>query len=103
MLLPYRETIAFDLFTRNQRDGSPELVAFFTTPIGGWKPMIAVWVDKNEASTSPEDTISFGGVNYAYCISDETASDFDNLEAITDRAGWADALFVVGALMRRVI
>lgn len=100
---PYREMIAFDLFSRKQRDGTNELVAFFTTPINGWLPMISVWQDKGDPDESPEDTINFMGKNIAYCISDESKESYDDLTPIDPKLVDSALMFAIGSLTRRVI
>jgi hypothetical protein len=104
-MLPYRETISISLNKRTQRDGTPELVAFFESTINGWSPMIAVWPCSDDLETSQEDTITLNGMVYAYCISDDQASSFNDLVAIDDPSDcdWPTAMFIIGSLMRHVI
>lgn len=99
---PYREEIQFDLFFRRQRDGTPELLAYFKTPINGWCPCINVWRDKNEPSESPEDTITVFGENIAFCITDQASSDYDDLEPVSPKLIDAPLLFAIASLTRRV-
>lgn len=100
---PYRENISFALCTRQQRDGTPELVAFFETPINHWFPMISLWRDKNDAETSPEDTLNVMGEKIAFCISDETRGDYDDLTPCDPKLIDPILMFAMGSLMRRVI
>jgi hypothetical protein len=103
-MLPYRETQAIEFYRHTMRDGTEETMAFFKTTINGWSPMISVWlIDPNDDRNSQEDQITFNGVTYAYCISDQTTDEWDDLRLVDTIAVDPIDMLVIGSLMRRVI
>ncbi len=103
---PSRESVDVAVYTKVFDDGRRELSCFYGANSTGWAPMVAVWaVDANDPKNVHEEMISIGGMTFAYCTSNDLATDFDGLQLVenpVDARDWALEMMVAGILYERV-